>query len=331
MKRARLRALLAVLAYCVAISATLGRAASGIEHARIGGRDYGRLTDWAKANGFELRWLKRDETLELRSRAARISLTLDSREAEINGVKLWLLFPVAQQNGAVYLADQDLRSNLLPFISPLKNRATSKIRSICLDPGHGGKDPGEHVGSQEEKNYTLLLAQELRDQLLRAGFKVTMTRTTDTFIELPTRPELAKRRGADLFVSLHFNSVASSQSTVRGAEVYCLTPAGAPSTNAQGEGNGAWCVGNGNNDRSLFLAYQIQKSLAHNLGAEDRGVRRARFAVLRDAIMPAVLVEAGFLSHPAEGRKIRTAAYRRQIARAIVQGVVEYKNVVEKR
>ena len=301
----------------------------GIERARIGGRDYVRLSDWARAKGYNLRWLKRDETLEIQGRGSRISVSVDSREAEINGVRLWLLFPVVQQNGAVYLADQDARSNLSPILSPPKNRPGARIRCICLDPGHGGKDPGERAGSLEEKTYTLLLGQEVRDQLTRAGFKVTLTRTTDTFIELPTRPELAKRRGADLFVSLHFNSIGSSRGTVRGAEVYCLTPAGAPSTNSQGESNGGWCAGNATNDRSLFLAYQIQKSLAHALGTEDRGVRRARYVVLRDAVMPAALVEAGFLSHPAEGRRISTAAYRRQIARAIVQGVLAYQKTVE--
>jgi N-acetylmuramoyl-L-alanine amidase len=80
-----------------------------------------------------------------------------------------------------------------------------------------------------------------------------------------------------------------------------------------------------------LLAYQMQKALVRSLPVEDRGVRRARFAVLRDAAMPAVLVEAGFLSHPAEGRKLIDSSYRRQIARAIVQGILAYKRQVEVR
>ncbi len=321
---------LSVLALIGGLSTAPAAPAHALEHARIGGRDYIRLTDWARANGFEVRWLKRDETLELRGASSTISLATDSREASLNGVKLWLLYPVVQQNNSVYLADQDARASLQPFLSPPKERSGVRIKKICLDPGHGGKDPGERSGSQEEKLYTLLLGKELRDQLARSGFKIYMTRTSDKFVELPDRPALARRRGADLFLSLHFNSIASSQSTVRGAEVYCLTPPGAPSTNSQGEGGGDWCVGNGNNDRNLCLAYQIQKSLIRDLGAEDRGVHRARYAVLRDATMPAVLVEPGFMSHPAEGRKIMTPAYRRQIARAIVQGVIAYKKIVEK-
>jgi N-acetylmuramoyl-L-alanine amidase len=73
----------------------------------------------------------------------------------------------------------------------------------------------------------------------------------------------------------------------------------------------------------------MQKALTRNLSVEDRGVRRARFAVLRDAVMPAVLIEAGFMSHPAEGRKIFTAAYRQKMARAIVEGLLAYKRAVE--
>jgi len=204
------------------------------------------------------------------------------------------------------------------------------VRTVCLDPGHGGKDPGNQVGSNQEKQYNLLLAQEVRAQLALAGLKVRLTRSSDTFIELPARPGLARHWRADLFVSLHFNAADASRSTVQGAEVYCMTPVGASSTNARGEGSGSgWSPGNRHNDQNLLLSYQVQKALTRNLPVEDRGVRRARFAVLRDATMPAVLIEAGFLSHPAEGRLIHSAAYRQKIAHAIVEGLLAYKRAVE--
>jgi N-acetylmuramoyl-L-alanine amidase len=305
-------------------------AARPTETVRVGGKEYVRLTDWAKAHDSEAHWIKQEETLQLTNRRARVSLTVDSREADISGVAVWLLFPTVYRDGKVYLSEVDLRTTLLPILSPPKNRPGVNIRSISLDPGHGGKDPGNIAGSNQEKKYTLLLAQELREQLRRAGMKVSMTRTGDTYPELPTRPDLAKRNGADLFLSLHFNATGSSQSTVQGAEVYCLTPAGAPSTNARGEGAGTGlCAGNRFNDKNMFLAYQLQKSLTKNLGVEDRGVHRARFAVLRDAAMPAVLIEGGFMSHPKEGRKIFEAAYRREMAKAIVNGLMAYKKQVE--
>ena len=206
---------------------------------------------------------------------------------------------------------------------------TRVIKSVCLDPGHGGKDPGYRVGSNQEKKYTLLLAEEVREQLGRAGIKATLTRTTDQYVDLPARPDFAKKRNADLFVSLHFNAFSTP---VHGAEVYCLTPAGAPSTNAQGEGgNESWCAGNRWNDGSVNLAYEVQKCLIKSLGVEDRGVRRARYAVLRDATVPAILIEGGFMSHPVEGRKIFDPGYRRQMAKAIVTGVLAYKHSLEQR
>jgi N-acetylmuramoyl-L-alanine amidase len=79
----------------------------------------------------------------------------------------------------------------------------------------------------------------------------------------------------------------------------------------------------------MFLAYLLQRTLTKNLGVEDRGVHRARYAVLRDAVMPAVLIEGGFMSHPSEGKKIFDPAYRRQMAKAIVDGILAYKQAVE--
>ena len=325
----------AVLSFLLALLTLASPPARGAprssESVRISGKEYRRLTDWARDNAFQIQWLKRDESLQLANQSSKILLTVDSREAEINGVHVLLSFPLANRNGSVYLAQIDLQTSMLPVFSPVKNRPGAKIKTICLDPGHGGKDPGNHVDSKQEKTYTLLLAQEIRQQLARAGLKATLTRNTDTFLELPERPDLAKRQQADLFVSLHFNSSESGRNEVHGAETYCLTPAGASSTNARGEGAGAGSfVGNRFNEKNMFLAYQVQKSLTRSLGVEDRGVRRARFAVLRDAAMPAVLIEAGFMSHPAEGRKIFTPAYRQQMARAIVDGLLAYKRTVER-
>jgi N-acetylmuramoyl-L-alanine amidase len=294
------------------------------------GRQYIRLSDWAQKSGLQVRWVKQDETLEASNSKFKIRFRVNSSESDVNGISVRLLFPVAMHNGAAYLTQLDAETTFRPILFPPVNRGGQKVKTICLDPGHGGNDPGNRNAGREEKNLALLLAQELSAQLTKAGFKVSLTRTSDKKIELPMRPELAKRRGADLFVSLHFNSFPDK--SVQGAEVYALTPAGAPSSNARGEGAGAGAfAGNKSNDKNMFLAYQVQKSLTKNLPVEDRGVHRARFWVLRDAVMPSVLIEAGFLSHPVEGKKIADPAYRRQMARAIAEGVVAYKRQVEQK
>jgi len=294
----------------------------------ISGHSYVRLFSWGRAHGFETRWITHDKTLELSNRQTRLTFTVDprqdGRQAQINGVGVWLAFPVVTQNGSAYISQTDLDATLAPVLSPRPNPPGSVIRTICLDPGHGGKDPGNQSGSHDEKKYTLLLAQEVRDELSRAGFKAFLTRNTDTFVTLDNRSDIARERKADLFVSLHFNSSGTGHPEVHGVEVYCLTPAGAFSTNAGGEGDTHPCDGNRHDDRNMLLAYQTQKSLCHVLRAEDRGVKRARYQVLRDTTMPGILIEGGFMTNAAEARRIYDAEYRHDMARAIVEGIQNY-------
>jgi N-acetylmuramoyl-L-alanine amidase len=302
------------------------------EQVQVSGRAYVRLGGWARANEFAVRWLERDRTLQLSNRLARVVFNLDPRldprRAWINGVEVWLAFPILNRSGVTYISQLDLEDSLAPVLSPPAFPPGLKLKTICLDPGHGGNDPGYQSGRSEEKDHTLLLAREVRDQLTRLGFGVVLTRSSDTRVPLEQRPEIARKRGADLFVSLHYNSAGSQHKEVNGVEVYCLTPEGAFSTNAGGEGDTRWCAGNRHNAHNFLLAYQLQKSFARGLPIEDRGVKRARYEVLREAAMPAALIEAGFMSNPAESRRIFDPDYRRQLARAIVDGILAYKRTV---
>jgi len=295
--------------------------------------NYVSLGEWARANVFSVHWLERDKTLELQRRSARLTFNVDSRtdarRAQINGVQVFLAFPILYQNGHAYISQIDLSETLGPVLSPPTNPRGFNIDTICLDAGHGGNDPGYQVGSNDEKKYTLLLAQEVRAQLKAAGFNVVMTRNTDVKIQLEDRTAIARKHGADLFVCLHFNAVEQGRNEVKGTEIFCLTPAGATSTNARGEGDTRWVTGNRNDEKNMLLAYLMQKSYEKNLAIEDRGVKRARFQVLREATMPAILIEGGFMSHPAEGRKIYDSAYRKQMAKAIVEGIQAYKKAVK--
>jgi N-acetylmuramoyl-L-alanine amidase len=292
------------------------------------GQTYVPVADWAGANGLHCAWLKRGDELVATNRTTRLVFDVDSHYVAINGVEVALSFPVANQKGTVMVAQFDLEAAIRPLLFPSRYVKPAAIQTICLDPGHGGRDAGNHAAWHYEKVYTLALAAELRDQLRQAGFDVIMTRTKDTFVELPDRPALANRRNADLFVSLHFNATPVGKNEVEGPQTYCITPVGASSTDAQGEGsNHGPTAANRHDDESLLLAYQIQKSLVGTLDANDRGVRRARFAVLRDARMPAVLIEGGYMTNPYEGKKIYSTAYRRQMAQAIVKGILAYQKL----
>ncbi len=299
-----------------------------LEKAYLFGHNYVRVSDWAKLYGFEIRGTSRDKEVQVKTRWSTLSFTGDSKRAEINGVGITLSAPLLLKSGTAWLSALDLKTAVQPILFPPQVKKGDAIRTICLDPGHGGKDPGEQSGRNQEKKYTLLLAQELEKQLKEAGFKVVLTRTSDRFVDVYDRPPIALRNGADLFVSLHFNSVVGE---ARGLEVYCLTPEGASSSNSKGEGaTNTSFEGNRQNDENALLAYYVQKNLLKATGMEDRGVKRARFAVLRKAQMPAILVEGGFMSDASDANRIYSTAQRRQMAAAIVDGIRNYKKIVER-
>ena len=207
-----------------------------LEAAVVNGQSYVSLTDWGRANGLSASRPGRGDELVLANQTTRLVFDADSRYADVNGVRVALSFPIANAKGAWLIAPLDLDTAVRPLLGPPKWPA-KRITTICLDPGHGGKDTGNRVGWHYEKIYTLALAATVRDQLKQAGFNVILTRTRDTSVDLPDRPALANRRGADLFVSLHFNATPTGRNEVDGPQTYCITPVGASSTDAQGEGS----------------------------------------------------------------------------------------------
>ena len=314
-----------LLTLSLALCALPGHAAT------INGQYYVSLADWAGANGLKTFWLQRGTEVAATNRTARLVFDKDSNTAEINGVHVALSFPVAADYGNILIAQFDIENTIRPLLYPSRYLTQGKITTICLDPGHGGKDTGNRVSGffwHNEKTYTLLLALELRDQLKRAGFNVILTRSKDTYVDLPVRPAIANKAGTDLFVSLHFNATQTGKNEVSGPETYCITPVGAASSNTQGEGAdyGA-TTANRVEKRSLLFAYQIHKSIVQGLGVNDRSVRRARFAVLRDAQMPAILIEGGYMTNPTEGKRIYDAGYRKQMAAAIVRAIQNYQKL----
>ena len=296
------------------------------------GRPYVDLAVWTRANALRLDWDHRSRDARATNRSTRLGFSVDSREVHFNGANVWLSVPITPSKGRLLVAVLDVKTTLQPLLEPARNKPGRKVHVIALDPGHGGRQPGNQEGDHLEKYYTLLLAQKVRSLLQNAGFRVVLTRTADAFVDLPERPALAQRQRADLFVSLHYNATGAGEAEANGTEVYCLTPAGALSTNARGDDGSSTQgqIGNLNNARSLLLAYRLQKALVGNLAVKDRGVRRARFAVLKTATMPAVLVEGGFMSSPTEARQIYDATHRAETARAIMDGILAYKRLVER-
>ena len=244
----------------------------------------------------------------------------------IGGTKVYLDDNIDEKKGKLTVTRLDYDKVLVPLFWRLPPQLPGSKR-IVIDPGHGGKDPGivSATLGYTEKAATLDTALRLKLLLEKRGFEVILTREKDTFVDLDDRPAAANKLKADCFISLHYNGGAKGDATTAGIETYCLTPAGQYSTNkASGRADITAEPGNRFDTFNLLLGWNVQRSLVKATGAEDRGVRRARFAVLRPLNCPGILVEGGFISSRAEGAQIANAAYRQKLAEAIGDGVIAY-------
>ncbi len=223
------------------------------------------------------------------------------------------------------------------------------LRTIVLDAGHGGHDPGA-VGPTglREKAVTLEVAKSLRDLLVRDGFRVIMTRYDDRFISLGGRSAVANREEADLFVSVHAN--ASRRRSISGFEAYYLSEATDDQARALEAAENAalpeeigrpissdteaiiWdLLYTEHRAESLELASDICRGMSGaGIVSRNRGVKSARFAVLKGVRMPAVLVEIGFVSHRDEEVRLRRADHRRRLAEGIRQGILRFRDRLER-
>ena len=258
--------------------------------------------------------------------------------------------------------------------------ALSSIKTIVIDPGHGGENQGA-IGTAHvhEKFLTLDLAFALRDQLQERypTARVILTRYWDKSMTLSERITLANEEGADLFLSLHYNAAVHNKAT--GVETYFLTteqaiPDGAPKkgeplasavpTTTGVESGGVTSVashdtareasesaptkdaqkpGTYNDDlltlqrdlararqheRSGLFAELVQEHLVANTSSLNRGVKQANFGVLRGALMPAVVVEAGFVTHPREGKDVLEEEHRQSVVDALMQAIIDFDDAI---
>jgi N-acetylmuramoyl-L-alanine amidase len=217
------------------------------------------------------------------------------------------------------------------------------FRTIVIDPGHGGKDPGAHGNrGTEEKDITLRVALKLRDILSREpGLRVLMTRERDVFVELEDRAKFANSNEADLFLSIHVNS--HPQRSVRGIEIYHFGEAkdqralevaarenGTPlsSTGVGWEYLVADLLATKKIEASLELAWNTKESMITHLNGHyalmDHGVKTAPFYVLRFTSMPSILAEIAYISNQSEEDLLRTNAFLTRVAESLREGVKSY-------
>lgn len=271
------------------------------------------------------------DSFTFRSRWTTLAFEHDSRRATYNGVLLWLTYPSRHYHGQWMVARRDLEKTFDPLLRPSRALGAEDYRIVVLDPGHGGNDTGA-VGRRrvEEKRVVLDVAKRVVKHLEGSGLTVKLTRDADEDVPLPARCKRANAWQADLFVSIHLNSSADRRAT--GVETYVVTPAGCPSTHISAQKSTYWtpCTGNRHDAANTILGYYLQKNLAKQTQQEDRGLRHARFYVLKEVDCPAALVECGFVSNRREEEKILKRAYRDSIARALADGIREYEKTVKR-
>jgi len=297
------------------------------------------------------------EDISLKKDNLDLKLLIGSRTVMAGSVSHELSAPVEIRDSVIY-APVDLRTYIEPSICkfPVTGLLPTgvylrSVNTVMLDAGHGGKDPGA-IGRYglKEKNVVLDVAEKVKQELERCGLKVIMTRETDDFISLSGRYAMANQKKADLFVSIHAN--ASSSRWIEGFEVYYLTEAvdddtralvaaenSQPGIEGQEAGRNSlslkallWdLVYTENRKESVALAQSISKAVSRKLNLRMLGVKGAPFAVLKGTQMPAVLIEIGYISNREGEKKLRDPGYRNQMAEAIAEGIMSFKNYSEGR
>ena len=258
-------------------------------------------------------------SVELEGDAGTLTLVLGQRFAKWNGINIGLGFVPGVKQGQMVVHSVDVAKNFYPLsLGVFTISKTNRV--LVLDPGHGGHDPGSlSSGKAHEKHFALDWALRVEKLLADTSWKVILTRRDDRELSLGERVAIADSHSADVFISLHFNSLENA-SGESGIETYCLTPAGAPSNMNRDFNDDPRQVfpSNEYDSANLLLATKLHQSLIRTTGRRDRGVRRARFmTVIREQKRPAVLIEGGFLSNPTEAALIFDPAYRQQMAMAV--------------
>ncbi len=265
--------------------------------------------------------------------------------------RIQLSVPVKRVNSTIYVPE-DFESKVLerfgirpgpPGIAVSWSRL--KVRTVVIDPGHGGRDPGaKGVSGSLEKNVVLDISKRIKSILENVGIKVIMTRHRDEYVTLEERTEMASKTDADLFLSVHAN--ANPVSSIQGMEVYVVKTRNkqdleeeqrnknekifvkrmSPRDPSLVKGIITDMMYQSKVAQSALLAQAMASQASAYADTSNRGVRPCRFFVVRNTLIPAVLVEVGFLTNRSEEKKLKSSVYRQRMAEAIARSVVRYAN-----
>ncbi len=310
----------------LALAPSIAIAAGDWQLIKINGHDYLSVDNISKFYGLPAEVVPSGAKIQTDTADHPLEFVSGSREAIINGARSWLCFPVIDHDGKSLVSRTDLAKTIEPLVRPHRVPNVGKVQTVVLDAGHGGHDKGQVSRYGPEKDFALDVARKLRPILQAKGLRVIMTREGDYFVPLEVRAKIANAARNSIFVSIHFNAT-NDDPNATGFEIFSFTPRGAPSTSDGSVTASSVNMqpGSSVDAQSLALSACIYHSVLGQLREYDRGIKRARFAVLRLTKVPAVLIEGGFLTERGESKLISNKDWRGKLAGAIGMGIESYQ------
>ena len=301
------------------------------------------LKTLCEQNGVNWYWDSVSQAVTISRGAMSAKGMVGSEIVVIDQQKVFLNEPLKRQRGSIQVPADFYRKVILKLLEP-EGTASLRPYRIIIDPGHGGKDPGAiGTAGTYEKDLVLDIAKRVKSILDGYHYDVKMTRSGDTFVSLEERTEIASQFVSDLFVSIHAN--ASPGSRASGVEVYALKQLdwqeqkdpqrlrnhdilfdklALQRHDTAVESIVTDMLYSYKTSESFALARAISAELVQETRARERGVYKAGYFVLRNTLVPAVLIEVGFLSNPREERQLNSSQYRQTIAEGIAQSIRHY-------
>src|SRR5213593_4441942 len=316
----------ALLTTCITLARTVALAADDWQVIKINGHDDLSVDNIARFYRLAAEVAPSGAKIRLETVRNPLEFVRGSREVMINGARCWLCFPLVEQNGKFLVSRTDVAKTIEPQLRPHRVPNVGKVDTVVLDPGHGGHDKGQVSRYGPEKEFALDVARRLRPLLQAKGLRVIMTREGDYFVPLEVRAKIANAARNSIFVSIHFNATNDNPNAT-GFEIFSFTPRGAPSTSDSAVALSSFNMQPGSevDAQSMALSACIYHSVLGHIPEYDRGIKRARFAVLRLTKVPAVLIEGGFLTERGESRLISNRDWRGKLAAAIGVGIESYR------
>lgn len=322
------RVVAVIMVFGSLVSAGAAATVAGWEIAKIDGHDFVSVDSIKRFYNFT-KLTRSGTVVVLDNTKVEMKLTIGGSECLMNGVKFVFTYPVAALGDRAYVSRMDLVKLIDPVLRPTFIKNAGDFRTVILDAGHGGKDPGATNSLGTEAGYNLKVASQVKSLLAAQGFKVIMTRENNIYLSLQERVDIANAVQENaIFICIHFNSGGSA---ARGIETFTLSPPGVSHYGRDAiAADNQSRTGNEHDSANIALATSVHGSLLRRLQTNtfDRGIKHARFSVLSGVRHPAILLEGGFMTHSYEARLIENEKYRDALARGIVEAIAKYRYAV---